>query len=482
MIIHARSLGLGTITLLWVILTGVVVFLPSIQQSRIEPTTRQVRFRGECSPQEQPPSAKISPKRSPTQTFFPQLPQIPQLPQFPTQSESLRDGLVRAVKGLGVPPWHAAGQRGKGIKVAILDSGFNGWKRALGKALPWNVNARSFRADGRLDARDSQHGILCGEVIHRIAPEAELLFANWEPDTPSSFLQAVEWARKEGAQIISCSIIMPTWSDGEGGGPSHEALELLMGAGKKPTDGLFFASAGNTAQRHWSGTIAPTREGRHQWTRGRTENTIRPFGNERVSVELTHKADDAFEIIVRDATANIEIGRATSQPRSPLNIPAVVRFDPESGHSYTVQVRQSLVGRGVAAGRFHLTVLGGKLGTSTKEGSIPFPGDGREVVAIGAVDSSNRRLLYSSCGPGYAANKPDLVAVVPFPSLWRPDQPFAGTSAACPQAAALAALLWSKNPTWSAEDVRKALEKSANKVRSGHCPETGFGVARLAKP
>ena len=124
--------------------------------------------------------------------------------------------------------------RGQGIKIAILDTGFRGYRDFLGKSLPTRVSVKSFRKDSNLEARDSQHGILCGEVIHSVAPEAELLLANWEPDDPSSFLQAVCWAKALGARVLSCSLIMPNWSDGEGGGQVHEALARLTGEGQEP--------------------------------------------------------------------------------------------------------------------------------------------------------------------------------------------------------------------------------------------------------
>jgi hypothetical protein len=73
---------------------------------------------------------------------------------------------------LGLDRWHRLGHRGKGVKVAVLDSGFRGYREHLGNALPKRVTVRSFRDDRNLEARDSQHGILCGEVIHAIAPEA----------------------------------------------------------------------------------------------------------------------------------------------------------------------------------------------------------------------------------------------------------------------------------------------------------------------
>src|SRR5579859_3287366 len=112
------------------------------------------------------------------------------------------------LKRLGVPAWHALGWRGRGLKVAVLDSGFSGYSAHLGAALPRNVTTHSFRFDGDLEAKDSQHGILCAEVIHALAPDAELLLANWEPEHPNQFLAAVRWARQEGARVISCSIIM----------------------------------------------------------------------------------------------------------------------------------------------------------------------------------------------------------------------------------------------------------------------------------
>jgi subtilisin family serine protease len=116
---------------------------------------------------------------------------------------------------------------------------------------------------------------------------------------------------------------------------------------------------------------------------------------------------------------------------------------------------------------------------ASPRGSIPFPGDGPEVVAVGAVDPDGHRLAYSSCGPNSDRPKPDFVAPVPFPSLWRP-RAFSGTSAAAPQAAALAALLIARHPDWSALQVRKSLEASAEDLGPpGHDWETGFGRVHL---
>jgi hypothetical protein len=390
---------------------------------------------------------------------------------------------------LGVEAWHAQGHKGKGFKVAILDSGFRGYKNHQGKTIPAQLTVKSFRLDGNLEAKDSQHGILCGEVIHALAPEAELLLANWEPDQPGTFLDAVKWARQQGARIITCSVIMPTWSDGEGSGPVHEQLRRLLGDGTSSADLLFFASAGNTAQRHWCGPFRDAGDGSHVWANGVTANVVQPWNSDPVSVELCCPADAEYELRVEDVTADRDTGRQTahslrgSPGRDQSSYAcAVVRFDPALNHVYAVHLglpKRSGAPSKNSNAAFHLTVLGGGLRHATPRGSIPFPGDGPEVVAVAAVDAAGKRALYSSCGPNSSRPKPDLAAQVPFPSLWR-TRPFSGTSAAAPQAAGLAALLWARHPDWTARQVRETLQKDALDLGEvGHDCETGYGLARL---
>jgi subtilisin family serine protease len=379
---------------------------------------------------------------------------------------------------LGVDRWHAEGFRGRGVAVAVLDSGFRGWRSWLGSVLPSEIAVRSFRSDRHLEARASSHGILCAEVIHALAPEAELLFANWEPDQPDTFIEAVAWARRRGARVLSCSVIMPAWSDGEGGGRVHAALRQIIGAGDRPGDMLCCACAGNTAQRHWSGPFRPNEAGWHQWRSGQCDNVITPWSaDERVSVELSCSAGD-YRLVVIEVGSGREIGQSPAeQGRIPTadGDSRVVRFPPRKDTQYSVRVQSP----GSRAGTFHIAVLGGWLSEHCERGSIPFPGDGPEFLAVGAWDESGRRAAYSSCGPNSVHPKPDFVARVSLPTATR-SQPFSGTSAAAPQLAGLAALLWSRNPSWTAEQVRSALRSSAVDVGElGHDFESGYGLIRL---
>jgi len=392
---------------------------------------------------------------------------------------------------LGVDCWHQAGIRGRGVKIAVLDSGFHDYRSFLGKALPAAVTVQSFRGDGNLEARDSQHGILCGEVVHALAPEADLLFVNWEPERPETLLQAVLWAREHGAKVLSCSLIMPSWSDGEGGGTLHAGLSQIVGDGGAAGDMLFFACAGNLAQRHWCGPVQPDAAGYHLWTAGQRDNALAPWGNERVSVELYGRACQDLQLQVHDTASGKEVGHCLAGCEgSPCGCPfAVVRFQPHAGHQYVVRIlcqkpaqtptRSASEDSRDKINAFHLAVLGGTLHHTTACGSIPFPADGPAVHAVGAVASDGQRLSYSSCGPNSPLPKPDFVAEVPFQSTWR-DRPFAGTSAAAPQAAALAALVWARHPGWTAKQVSQELRRASLDLGPmGHDWQTGHGLLRL---
>jgi hypothetical protein len=395
---------------------------------------------------------------------------------------------ARHIADLGVENWHQAGYRGRGIAIAILDSGFRGYRTQLGRALPQRVAVHAFRADHDIEARESQHGVLCAEVVHALAPEARLILANWEPDQPGSFLEAVRWARTQGARIISCSLIIPSWSDGEGGGSVHDTLARLLGTGREPSDLLFFACAGNTAQRHWAGRFHANAQGFHEWLPGQTSNALRPWGKDRVAVEVYGPVGRDYDLQVREEHSDRLVGHsAIHWGFDECDLPgvkkhggcAVVRFLPEPERRYSIRLFHAGRAKGDVSDKFHLVVLGGSLERATATGSISFPADGDRVQAVGAVDCEGRRLYYSSCGPNSRRPKPDFVAPVPFASLLR-DRAFAGTSAAAPQAAGLAALWWSRHPDWTAERVRLAMRESARDLGpKGHDWETGYGLVHL---
>src|SRR5262249_50391073 len=150
------------------------------------------------------------------------------------------------------------------------------------------------------------------------------------------FLAAVTWAKEQGAKVMTCSVISPAWSDGEGGGTIHARLARLLG-----DDILLFASAGNTARRNWSGPFHAGTDGWHEWRPGETSNLLTPWGNDladRVSVELCSQPLTRFEVQLIDKTdgsiaARAETGNAGANC-------AAARVTPKDSRNFEVRVRQ----------------------------------------------------------------------------------------------------------------------------------------------
>src|SRR5262249_1512222 len=79
---------------------------------------------------------------------------------------------------------HAAGFTGTGVKVGIIDLGFKGYKAQLGKGLPQNVTAKSFTSSPNIEGTE-EHGAAVAEIVHAMAPNAEIYLANVDQDLAS---------------------------------------------------------------------------------------------------------------------------------------------------------------------------------------------------------------------------------------------------------------------------------------------------------
>ena len=75
-------------------------------------------------------------------------------------------------------------------------------------------------------------------------------------------------------------------------------MARVVGTGAERGDLLCFASAGNTAHRHWCGAFQPDAAGFHQWRPGRTANVITPWETDRVSVELYGPGAARYAVVI----------------------------------------------------------------------------------------------------------------------------------------------------------------------------------------
>ena len=142
------------------------------------------------------------------------------------------------VKVIGADRWHAAGYTGQGMKVGILDQGFDGYRNLLGRELPSRVTTQSFVPGIEVDQTGISHGAAVAEVIHDVAPDAALYLAYYDGGDVSMG-NAVEWLLQQGVHIISHSaggLAAPM----DGTGRDDELVKLAADNGA-----LWINSAGN---------------------------------------------------------------------------------------------------------------------------------------------------------------------------------------------------------------------------------------------
>lgn len=157
--------------------------------------------------------------------------------------------LDRSVPQIGAPTAWKAGLTGKGVKVAVLDTGWDPGHPDLKDRV---VATKSFVADDESPVDKVGHGTHVASTVagtgaasagqyRGVAPEADLMigrvcgFRNCET---SAMIAGMEWAAKSGARVINMSL---------GAGPTDgtDILSQTVNELTASTGALFVISAGN---------------------------------------------------------------------------------------------------------------------------------------------------------------------------------------------------------------------------------------------
>src|SRR5262245_7205350 len=104
-----RGLGLTAVTSAWLVVSAWLLLMAAPRDGQGSPPARELQSNDE------PPPEKTIWDRIGDRASALLRRHEPDTPQ-----EEIRQAALR----LGVVDWHRAGQRGKGVKVAVLDSGF----------------------------------------------------------------------------------------------------------------------------------------------------------------------------------------------------------------------------------------------------------------------------------------------------------------------------------------------------------------------
>lgn len=399
------------------------------------------------------------------------------------------------------PAWHAAGYTGTGVRIGIIDGGFEGYTALLGTDLPPSVTVKNF-VDGESDAQvdgDGSHGTACAEIVHDIAPDASLYLA--KIGTNLDLQQAVAWLKDtHHVDIISTSFGFYNVTPGDGTGQFADLAQSARDAGI-----LWVTAAGNDRQAHWGGPYYdPGNTGIHHYDDIQNVNHFGPGDGSaylipagyRIQVFLrwddwTYVDQDYDLFLLRSNgtdwdTAALSWNEQSGRPgQRPVEAAYAVTSGPATVYGFAIRRYSS--DRTVAFEVFAPQFL--RPDKILPARSLVNLADAPALMTVAALDATSPypQEYYSSEGPtngpgGAAAGgftKPDIagfanVSTASYGSAYK----FNGTSAATPHVAGAAALVLSAYPSYTPDQVRSFLQERAIDMGPAGM-DTQFGQGRL---
>ncbi|HEX2987512.1 MAG TPA: S8 family serine peptidase [Chloroflexota bacterium] len=373
--------------------------------------------------------------------------------------------VAESVAGQGVVAsntnlWHTAGIKGSGVKVAVVDLGFAGYTdRQASGDLPSSLTIVDFT--GGQFATGEPHGTAVAEIIHEMAPEAELYLIAISDRIGLG--QAKDYAKSKGIHIVNHSVAWFNTARGDGGGGPGTPDAIVADA--RSSGILWVNSAGNYAQRHWSGYFRDLDEDNwHDFTREDDGNSFYlPSGS---TVRIWLKWDSwptttqDFDMWLGRSSDNAMVANSWN-PQNGTEPPTEYIQYTNSGPSELFYVGVGKYGA-ITNPRLDLFISAADLEYQTPYGSVPEPASSSNTMAVGAVYWQDNSLeSFSSQGPTIDNRiKPDIAGQDRVYSASY-DTGFAGTSASAPHAAGAAALVKQASPGFGPSQLQSYLEGRA---------------------
>ncbi|MBN1876509.1 MAG: S8 family serine peptidase [Anaerolineae bacterium] len=403
---------------------------------------------------------------------------------------------IEALDDMNVGAWHTLGYRGAGVKVAVIDGGFVGYNNLLGSELPAVVTVKNF-VDGQEEEDvngTTVHGTACAEIIHDIAPEAEMYLVKIATNVDLG--EAVAWAVDTvGVDIISTSLGWYGLTPGDGTGQFSDLVSRARAAGI-----LWATAAGNDRLAHWGGQFNDTNgSGYHNFIQTNEINYVdQTVGSGRAFV--VYARWDDWTYVTQDYDLTLwgysetdhrweRIGGSyDTQDGSPGQRPSEYAYAITTGEYlfYGFALSRYKADRNVNFEVFTPRMY--PLIYNVEARSLANLGDAPDAFTVAAVDVDSPYTFefYSAEGPTNGAGgtatggsiKPDIAAYANVSTYSFGTGGFNGTSAATPHVAGVAALVREAYPAYTVDQVQTYLESQAIDMGTTGI-DTQFGYGRL---
>ena len=292
--------------------------------------------------------------------------------------------------------WNAAGYSGQGVKVGIIDLGFEGFGSLMGTELPATVQARCYMDLGRFttnlaDCEDDEvegdnHGTIVAETVMDIAPEVSLYIAH--PTSRGDQIRIVDWMVSEGVSVLNRSLV--SIPDGPGDGTYTQTDSPLKNVDRAVDGGIIWVNgAGNSARKTWFGEYSDAdRDGWIEFDGPYELNSMDLEVGDQVTVYL--RWDDSWAGANRDlglylfdsvtlelllASDDPQLGRAREYPIEGMRFTVLVAGE----YGIGVRHRRGDVPQWIQVGTNSVDVS--RLEYYTSNGSITSPAEGNRAIA-----------------------------------------------------------------------------------------------------
>lgn len=400
------------------------------------------------------------------------------------------------VQHIKATTYSGEGFTGRGAKVGVIDIGFVGVPSLQNEGELPRLSCRDFTEvgifeQGSLDESAKVHGSACAEIVHDIAPDADIYLYKISDLVELGI--AKDAAIHDGLDIVTVSL---GWDFargfGDGRGIACEIVDNAFG-----NNVLWVNAAGNEAQSKIISELSdPDSDGLHNLDvddqivklKNRQTGDLYLSAGEKVTAVLTWNewpltSNDYDLLLVRIGTDGRPEVVTQSDTKQLQSAPFEgLEYEISEPATYGLAIWKAPEAR-VALFKL-LSTTHDLDGPVSIAGSLSIPGDARGALTVGAMHhrkwATGPIAPYSSRGPTVDGRiKPDLVAPAGVLTISYGDSGYHGTSAATPHVAGAAALLKSSDPIhYNAQNLYDALVRSTVDM-GDRGPDNVYGQGRL---